>query len=131
MLRFEESVMQPELLDIIEALVDIPEHHVQAGMQGTIVHCYPDNAFEIEFVNEQGETTALFPMRATQFIVVWKAATKTWLATEDHAAALIAHLSDEAKQEVLDFARFLYARKQRKQRSPEGNQPIPREETSA
>ena len=56
--------MQPELLDIVEVLVDFPEHHIPAGTQGTIVHCYPGNAFEVEFVNEEGGTTALFSMLA-------------------------------------------------------------------
>ena len=73
--------MQPELLDVVEVLVDFPEHHIQAGTQGTIVHCYPDNAFEVEFVNGEGETTALFPLLSTQFIVVWKASTKAMAAS--------------------------------------------------
>jgi hypothetical protein len=131
MLRFEESVMQPELFDVIEVLVDLPEHHVQAGTQGTIVHCYPDNAFEVEFVNEDGETTALCPLLSTQFIVVWKASMKMWLAAEDQAAALVSHLPEEAKQEVLDFARFLHTRKQAKKRIAEGKQPTTSEATNA
>lgn len=112
--------MQPELLDVIEVLVDLTEHHVQIGTQGTIVQCYPDNVFEVEFANEEGETTALCPLRAGQFIVVWKARTKTWLAAEDQAAALVSHLSEEAKREVLDFARFLYTRRPAKPGLSEG-----------
>lgn len=123
--------MQPELFDVIEVLVDFPEHHIQTGTQGTIVHCYPDNAFEIEFVNEEGETTALFAMLSTQFIVVWKASTKKWLPAEEQAADLVSHLPEEAKQEVLDFARFLHTRKQMKQKRPEEKQPTIRGETRA
>ena len=124
MLRFKGKVMQPELLDVIEVLVDVPEHHVQVGMQGTIVQCYPDNVFEVEFVNEDGETTALCPLRSGQFLIVWKAITKTWLTAEDQAAALVSRLSEEAKQEVLDFARFLYTRKQTKQGVGDGKQSV-------
>jgi hypothetical protein len=131
MLCLEENLMQPELLDVIEVLVDYPEHHVQAGMQGTIVHCYQDNAFEVEFVNEEGETTALFPMLSAQFIVVWKASTKQWLPAEEQAADLVSHLPEEAKQEVLDFARFLHTRKQAKQKSSEEKQSTTRGETRA
>jgi len=124
MLRFKGKVMQPGLLDVIEVLVDLPERHVQVGMQGTIVHCYPDNVFEVESVNEDGETTALCPLRSGQFLIVWKASTKTWLTAEDQAAALISRLSEEAKQEVLDFARFLYTRKQTKQGVSDGKQSV-------
>jgi hypothetical protein len=131
MLCIEENLMQPELLDVIEVLVDFPEHRVRAGTQGTIVHCYPDNAFEVEFVNEQGETTALFPLPASQFIVVWKASTKQWVPAEQQAANLISHLAEETKQEVLDFARFLYTRKPTKQKSSEEKQQTTRGETRA
>ena len=123
--------MQPELLDVIEVLVDFPEHHIQAGTQGTLVHCYPDNAFEVEFINEEGEATALFFFFLTQFIVVWKASTKQWVPAEEQAADVISHLPEEAKQEVLDFARFLHMRKQTKQKSSEEKVPTPRGETRA
>ncbi|NOT57611.1 MAG: DUF4926 domain-containing protein [Deltaproteobacteria bacterium] len=116
-------MMQPALFDVIEVLVDLPEHHVQAGTQGTIVHGYPNNVFEVEFVNEDGETTALCPMLPTQFIVVWQTSTKMWLTAEDQAAALVLHLPEEAKQEVLDFARFLHARRQARPGIAEGKQP--------
>jgi hypothetical protein len=114
--------MQPELLDIVEVLVDFPEHHIPVGTQGTIVHCYPGNAFEVEFVNEEGETTALFSMLASQFIVVWKASTKSWLPPEEQAADLVLHLPEAAKQEVLNFARFLHMRQQKKQKNSEEKQ---------
>jgi len=123
--------MQPELFDVIEVLVDFPEHHIPTGTQGAIVQCYPDKAFEVEFVNEEGETTALFPVLSTQFIVVWKASAKRWLAAEDQAAALVSRLPEEAKQEVLDFARFLHTRTQAKQKSPAEKQQTTRGETRA
>jgi len=47
-----------------------------------------------------------------------------WLTAEDQAAALVSRLSEEAKQEVLDFARFLYTRKQTKQGIGDGKQSV-------
>ena len=78
--------MQPELLDIVEVLIDLPAYALQAGTRGTVVHHYPDNAFEVEFMNEDGETTALCPILATQCIVVWKASTKKWLPAEEQSS---------------------------------------------
>jgi len=66
----------PELLDIVELLVNLPEHQQMMGSQGTIVECYDHNHFEVEFSNELGETTALCPLAANQFMVVWKAKTR-------------------------------------------------------
>jgi Domain of unknown function (DUF4926)/Protein of unknown function (DUF2281) len=122
MLCIEENLMQPELLDIVEVLIDLPAYALQAGTRGTVVHHYPDNAFEVEFMNEDGETTALCPILATQCIVVWKASTKKWLPAEEQAADLVSHLPEDAKQEVLDFARFLYSRKRQKCESSGGKQ---------
>ena len=36
---------QPELFDVVELLVDLPEHNLRAGVQGAIVECYQDNNF--------------------------------------------------------------------------------------
>jgi hypothetical protein len=66
---------QPELLDIIELLVNLPEANQFIGTQGTIVECHDRNNFEVEFSNEDGETTALCVLSSQQFIVVWKAKT--------------------------------------------------------
>lgn len=100
---------QPELFDVIELLVDLPEHNIQAGIQGAIVECYPDSIYEAEFTNE-GETLALCALTSEQFLVIWKAETKTWLAMPEQIAAVITHLSEGRRREVLDFARFLYQR---------------------
>ncbi|PSP11280.1 MAG: DUF4926 domain-containing protein, partial [Cyanobacteria bacterium SW_11_48_12] len=39
-----------------------------------------------------GEVLALVCLKADQFIVVWKAKTKTWLSISEQVASLIAHL---------------------------------------
>lgn len=102
----------PDLFDVIELTVDIPERGLRAGRQGTIVHCHPGDAYEVEFTNEAGETLALCTLSPNQFIVVWRAKTKEWVPIAERIAALISQLPEEAREEVLDFARFLHARRQ-------------------
>jgi hypothetical protein len=98
---------QPELLDIVELVVNIPEHQQVIGSQGTIVECHDENNFEVEFTNNRGETTALCPLSTDQFIVVWKAETKQWVNTSERLIAILKNLTEENREEVLDFARFL------------------------
>ena len=92
----------PDLFDVVELTVDIPERGLRAGMQGIIVHCHPGDAYEVEFTNEAGETLDFLALRPEQFIVVWRAQTKKWVPIAERIAALA----------VLDFARFLHARRQ-------------------
>jgi hypothetical protein len=99
---------QPELFDVVELLVDLPEHNLRAGVQGAIVECYQDNNYEIEFSNSNGETLALCALSAQQFVVVWSAKTKTWLPISERVAAILNNLDSKRQEEVLDFARFLY-----------------------
>ncbi len=100
--------MKPELLDLVEILINLPEHRQFIGDRGTIVECHDDCNFEVEFTNEDGETTALCVLSPQQFIVVWKAKAKQWLTTGDKLTAIFNHLSETKREEVLDFARFLY-----------------------
>jgi hypothetical protein len=101
---------EPELFDAIELLVDLPEENLGAGVRGAIVECYEDGKYEVEFTNEEGETLALYTLSSEQFIVVWKAKTKSWLSVSEQIAAAISHLSEERQREVLDFTRSLYQR---------------------
>ncbi|NJR48107.1 MAG: DUF4926 domain-containing protein, partial [Hyellaceae cyanobacterium CSU_1_1] len=41
---------QPELFDVVELLIDLPESNLRAGVQGAIVECYQDNNYEVEFL---------------------------------------------------------------------------------
>jgi len=107
--------MMPDLFDVIELMVDVPEQGLRAGMQGTIVECHPGDAYEVEFTNELGETFAFLALRPDQFIVVWRAKTRTWLSISEQVATLVAHLPEEMGREVLDFACFLRVPEQRRQ----------------
>ncbi|GGA35384.1 DUF4926 domain-containing protein [Okeania sp. KiyG1] len=72
-------MIKPELFDVVELLVNLPSEQQFIGDRGTIVECYNDGKYEVEFSNEQGETLALCSLSNNQFIVVWQAQTKQWL----------------------------------------------------
>lgn len=99
---------QPELFDVVELLIDLPELNLREGVQGAIVECDRDNNYEVEFSNSDGETLALCALSAKKFVVVWSAKTETWLPISERVAAILSNLDDRRQEEVLDFARFLY-----------------------
>ena len=52
-----------EELDLVVLTHDIPEHGLQRGDLGTIVHCYTDaQAWEVEFVTAEGRTVAVLTL---------------------------------------------------------------------
>lgn len=57
-----------QLLDVVALLVDRPELNLSAGQVGTIVECYNDDAFEVEFVNRDGSTYALDTFHAPELL---------------------------------------------------------------
>lgn len=103
-------MIEPELFDVIELLVNLPEYNLFSGVRGAIVDCYADGKYEVEFTNEEGETEVICPLQSHQFIVVWKSKTKSWLSVSEQIVAAIGNLSEERKREVLDFTRALYQR---------------------
>lgn len=86
-------MIEPELFDTVELLVDAPEQNLRAGARGAVVHVHADDVFEVEFVTEEGETTALYPLPKSQIIVVWRANTEQWVPLEDQIAQIVARLS--------------------------------------
>ena len=93
--------------DIVELIVNLPERGLFAGMQGAVVHRHSENAFEIEFTNEEGETTNFMALSPEQFIVVWRVDTQAWVPLPERVTALITKMPQERAREVFDFARFL------------------------
>jgi hypothetical protein len=50
-------------LDTVVLSRDLPEHGLERGDIGAVVHCYPGGtAFEVEFVNAGGDTVALLTL---------------------------------------------------------------------
>lgn len=101
-------MIEPDLFDVIELLVDVPESNLRAGDHGAVVEKYSDRAYEVEFANLQGETLALCNLSTEQILVIWQSKTKTWVSLFDRIAAAIEPLSEDRKQEVLTFARSLH-----------------------
>ncbi len=104
--------MKPSLFDVVELLVNLPERGLSAGQRGAVVAVYKDEQYEIELTNAAGETLALATLPSDRFLVVWRAETQAWVPLAEQLNALVAHLSEETRREVLDFARFVYGRRQ-------------------
>jgi Domain of unknown function (DUF4926) len=101
----------PELFDVIELLVHLPEFELVPGIQGAIVECYDENHYEVEFSDQSGETKALCTLSPEQFVVVWRSQTKHWLPLPEKVTVAVSHLSKERQQQVLDFAYSLNQRR--------------------
>jgi hypothetical protein len=114
---YSESVMiKPELLDVVELLVELPNLDVQPGELGTIVEVYgirenpqaSPRAYEVEFVNDKGETVAMKALTPNQFVVVWKNKTRTWIPGRDRLIDMMEKLSDDQQEQIVNFTRSLY-----------------------
>lgn len=57
--------MKMKPFETVRSVADVPEHGVKAGDIGAIVDVYED-AYEVEFCNDDGETLALFAMSEAQ-----------------------------------------------------------------
>ena len=102
--------MKPNIGDIIELVTDIPPKNLRAGVRGAIVHCHGDDAYEVEFTDDNGETLDSVALYSKDFIVVWRAETRQWVSIPEQTSVLVASLPDDAAKEVFDFARFLSLR---------------------
>ncbi|NCO75358.1 MAG: DUF4926 domain-containing protein [Cyanobacteria bacterium] len=100
-------MIKPELFDVVELIIDMPDKNIFIGSQGTILEDYGDNAYEIEFANENGETIYLSSFTRDQFIVIWKNSTKQWVSISDKLMSIINKLSEKNQEEVFNFARSL------------------------
>lgn len=97
----------PEIGDVVEIIINKPEHNLSLGLQGTIVHSHTHNNYEVEFTNEDGETLEVLALNLEEFVVVWRAETQEWVTVSEQTANVIKHLPDNVAKEVLDFACFL------------------------
>lgn len=77
----------PELCDVIELTVDLPEQGLSVGQQGTVVHRHSAAEIEVEFTDDLGETIACVPLSVNQLIVVWKSTDHEWVPASTRLAA--------------------------------------------
>ena len=95
-------------LDVVTLTRNIPEHGLSKGSHGAVVHCYKDEqAFEVEFVAESGETLALLTLEKADIQSVKD-------ADQAEILEILTNLPDNLVAEVKDFAEFLYQKQQRK-----------------
>jgi len=57
-----------KLLDVVALTTNLPKYNLWRGEIGTVVECHSDNAFEVEFVAQDGYTHALVTLRTDQII---------------------------------------------------------------
>lgn len=62
--------MEPKLLDVVALTEDIPDHSLKRGLVGTVVEILPPDAYEVEFVDRDGQTYAMLPLRTDQLLVL-------------------------------------------------------------
>jgi hypothetical protein len=70
------AMNMPDLFDVVELQRGLPELGLTRGAQATIVECYPDGEYEVEFVDEDGQTLALCALPLDKISVVYQANTK-------------------------------------------------------
>ena len=102
--------MNPELFDVVELLINIPEDNLFIGAQGAIVECHNDQDFEVEFSDQNGSTLSLCTLSRQTFVVVWKSSTQQWLSPVEKLTAILNQLPEAKQEEVLNYARFIYQR---------------------
>jgi hypothetical protein len=62
--------MQPELLDVVALLEDLPSRDLVRGQVGTIVEDLAPGVFEVEFSDDSGRTYASLALRSDQLLVL-------------------------------------------------------------
>ncbi|MEL6246579.1 MAG: DUF4926 domain-containing protein [Cyanobacteria bacterium J06648_16] len=96
-----------ELFDIVELLVTPSGYMLQPGTRGAVVDLHSNQTYEVEFTNAAGETIVQLALKPEQFVVVWRARTKSWVPLPERIAAVVACLPEETRIQVCDFARFI------------------------
>jgi hypothetical protein len=59
-----------ELLDTVALLEDLPQRKLKQGEVGTVVEVLAPDVYEVEFCDDEGQTYAMFALRADQLIVL-------------------------------------------------------------
>ena len=65
-----KSRMKIELLDTVALVCDLPDLGLVAGEVGAVVELLSDDAFMVEFVDNDGSTYGLHTLRANQLVAL-------------------------------------------------------------
>jgi hypothetical protein len=60
---------EPQLLDVVALLSDLPEYGLVRGQVGTVVELL-DGAYEVEFSDDEGKTYAELALEPNQLLVL-------------------------------------------------------------
>ncbi len=58
------------VLDVVALTEDIADRGLLRGQVGTVVESLGSDVFEVEFVDNDGRTYAMFPLKTSQLIVL-------------------------------------------------------------
>ena len=58
------------LLDTVALSEDLPQRNLKRGEVGTVVEILAPDTYEVEFCDEEGQTYAMFALRADQLMVL-------------------------------------------------------------
>jgi hypothetical protein len=59
-----------KILDVVALLKDRPDERLLRGQIGTVVECYSNNDFEVEFSNNNGETISLLTLSTDEIMLL-------------------------------------------------------------
>lgn len=64
--------MKPEIqvLDVVALTEDIADRGLLRGQVGTVVESLDQSVFEVEFVDNDGKTYAMLPLKSSQLLVL-------------------------------------------------------------
>lgn len=61
---------QIRLLDVVALTEDIPDRGLLRGQVGTVVEALGSGVFEVEFVDNDGRTYVMLPLKSSQLLVL-------------------------------------------------------------
>ena len=91
-------MLQPELLDVVELLVDLPDVQLQAGDQGTIRRrIMIDRCHEVESLTHTEKPLALLVLKPRAVSVCWFGRTqpRPWVPLTDRITAVFAETAQK------------------------------------
>ncbi len=101
---------KPDLFDVVELREDLPEFDLKRGAQGTIVECYSDGEYEVEFADEDGQTLALCALPLQKLTALSPSAAHQKKQIMRQLFSVVNELDEERAQKVLSFADTLRER---------------------
>ena len=57
-------------LDVVALTEDIPDHDLRRGQVGTVVETLSSDVFEVEFIDNNGQTYATLALQSRQLLVL-------------------------------------------------------------